>query len=120
MTLRELLDYIEFDAELDENNEIRLIDKQNVYLGDIGECRYEPKQDSVADIIDRCEIYWLDYVIRPLIEDIGCSDDLEDDWSELYKVAFKHYGSNEVDKNTILGYLIMPDSIELDKELQVN
>lgn len=119
MTLRELLDYIDFDAELDENNEIRLIDEQNAYLGDIGEERYKPEQDSVADIIDRCEIYWLDYVIRPLIEDIGCSDDLEDDWSELYKVAIKHYGSNKVNRNTILGYLINPDDVKLDKELEV-
>lgn len=118
MTLRELLDYIEFDAEL-EDGQIKLIDKQNVYLGTIAEERWEPTKDSVVKIIDRMEIYWNDYVITPLINDIGCSEELRNNWSELYDIASKYYGDEEVDKNTILGYLVNPDYVELDKELQI-
>lgn len=118
MTLRELLHYIEFDAELDENKEIKLIDSQGAYLGDIGECRYKPTKESISHIIDRCEIYWLDYVVRPLINDIGCSEELEGDWKELYELAAKYRGDEIVDDTTILGYLINPDSVELDKELR--
>lgn len=116
MTLRELLNYIEFDAELDENKEIKLVDLQGVYLGDIGECRYEPTKDSVRVIIERCEIYWNDYVIEPLEEDIDCESNLT--WNELYTEAVKYYGSEEeTDKCTILKYLVNPELVELDKEL---
>lgn len=116
MTLRELLHYIEFDAELDENKEIRLIDQQNVYLGTIGEERWEAKQDSVPDIIDRLSIYWNDYVITPLEEDMSLGCDDYDTWEDLYKLACEIYG-DKVNENTILGYVLGKLPVELDKEL---
>lgn len=114
MTLRELLSYIDFDAELDECGEIRLIDKQDAYLGTIGEERWKATQDSVSDVIDRMDIYWHDYVIIPLCKDMNCEEPYN--WQDLYKKAVDFYG-NDVDKNTILKYLIHPDLVVLDEEL---
>lgn len=114
MTLRELLSYIEFDAELDEHGEIALIDNQNVYLGTIGEERWEATQELVPDIIDRMDIYWRDYVITPLCEDMDCEEPYS--WKDLYDKAIDFYG-NDVDKNTILKYLIHPELVSLDEEL---
>lgn len=112
-TLREILNYIDFDYEI-ENGEIKLIDNQQAYLGDIADFRVPATNDSIKDIIERTEIYWLDYEVRPLMEDMGVSEELENDWTKLYELAARYYGDEEVDDNTILGYLINPDQIVLD------
>lgn len=66
MTLRELLKEIDFDYEV-ENGEIRLIDVQGTYLGDIADDRWTVEQASVPAIIDRMEIYWDDYVYDGIV-----------------------------------------------------
>lgn len=116
MTLRELLSYIDFDAKLDEHGEIVLIDEQGAYLGNIGEERWDTKspEETVTSIIDRLEIYWRDYEVTPLCEDMNCEEPYS--WKDLYDKAVDFYG-NDVDKNTILKYLIHPDLVVLDEEL---
>lgn len=112
MELRELLNYIEFDCYYTTNKEgarvIKLKDMQHVNLGNIEDDEFK----TVAEIIDRCEIYWNDYVIRPLCEDMEISEFSFLDWNDLYNQASKYY-KDDVDNNTILGYLIHSELVEL-------
>lgn len=129
MSLRELLDYVDFDYEIIKNDNedytdefergvelIRLIDLQDVYLGNIAEFRVEAKYElAIACIIDRLEIYWNDYVITDLEEDLNV--DSTNNWNELYKLAKEKYGK-EVDNNTILGYLLDSSNIYIEEITQ--
>lgn len=129
MSLRELLNYVEFDYEIIKNDNedytdefergielIRLIDLQDVYLGNIVEFRVEAKYElAIACIIDRLEIYWNDYVITDLEEDLNV--DSTNNWNELYKLAKEKYGK-EVDNNTILGYLLDSSNIYIEEITQ--
>lgn len=126
MSLRELLNYVDFDYEIIKNDNedytdefergielIRLIDLQDVYLGNIAEFRVEAKYElAIACIIDRLEIYWNDYVITDLKEDLDVDDYIN--WNELYKLAQEKYGK-DVDNNTILGYLLDSSSIYIEE-----
>ena len=129
MSLRELLNYVDFDYEIIKNDNedytdefergielIRLIDLQQVYLGNIAEFKVEAKYEyATACIIDRLGIYWNDYVITILAEDLDV--DSTNDWNELYKLAQEKYGK-EVDHNTILGYLLDSSSIYIEEIAQ--
>lgn len=129
MSLRELLNYVEFDYEIIKNDNedytdefergvelIRLIDLQDVYLGNIAEFRVEAKGElAIACIIDRLEIYWNDYVITDLEEDLNV--DSTNNWNELYKLAKEKYGK-EVNNNTILGYLLDSSNIYIEEITQ--
>lgn len=129
MSLRELLNYVDFDYEIIKNDNedytdefergvelIRLIDLQDVYLGNIAEFRVEAKYElAIACIIDRLEIYWNDYVITDLEEDLNV--DSTNNWNELYKLAKEKYGK-EVDNNTILGYLLDSSNIYIEEITQ--
>lgn len=129
MSLRELLNYVDFDYEIIKNDNedytdefergielIRLIDLQDAYLGNIAEFRVEAKYEyAIACIIDRLEIYWNDYVITDLEEDLDV--DKYDNWNELYKLAQEKYGK-EVDNNTILGYLLDSSNIYIEEITQ--
>lgn len=129
MSLRELLNYVDFDYEIIKNDGedytdeyergvelIRLIDLQDVYLGNIAEFRVEAKYElAIACIIDRLEIYWNDYVITDLEEDLNV--DSTNNWNELYKLAKEKYGK-EVDNNTILGYLLDSSNIYIEEITQ--
>lgn len=129
MSLRELLNYVDFDYEIVKNDNedytdefergdelIKLIDLQDVYLGDIADYRVQVNFKLAIDcIIDRLEIYWNDYVITDLAEDLDVDE--YDDWNELYKLAKEKYGK-EVDNNTILGYLLDSSNIYIEEITQ--
>jgi hypothetical protein len=129
MSLRELLNYVDFDYEIIKNDGedytdeyergidlIRLIDLQDVYLGDIAEFRVRVDEKLAIDsIIDRLDIYWNDYVITGLEEDLDV--DKYNDWNELYKLAKEKYGK-DVDNNTILGYLLDSSNIYIEEITQ--
>lgn len=115
MTLRELLKEIDFDYEV-ENGEIRLIDEQGAYLGDIGEERWIAEQASVPTIIDRMEIYWNDYVYDAIVEEPLNSDckELEDyedngDYEELLLYCEAHNIKSYLTE--ILYYIVHPDEV---------
>lgn len=126
ITLRELLHEVEFDYEIvrnegedfdediDEGVEvIKLIDLQGVYLGDIADFRVEAKWElAISSIIDRLEIYWIDYVITDLEEDLEIFD--YKDWEDLYKKAKDVYG-DKTDSYTILGTLINPELVYIEE-----
>jgi hypothetical protein len=129
MSLRELLRYVDFDYEIIKNDGedytdefergvelIKLIDLQDVYLGDIADFRIRSNDKlAIECIIDRLEIYWNDYVITILEEDLDV--DKYDDWNELYKLAQEKYGK-DVDNNTILGYLLDSSNIYIEEITQ--
>lgn len=129
MSLRELLNYVDFDYEIIKNDNedytdeydrgvelIKLIDLQDAYLGDIADYRVRVNFELAIDcIIDRLEIYWYDYVITDLEEDLDV--DKYNDWNGLYKLAKEKYGK-EVDNNTILGYLLDSSNIYIEEITQ--
>ena len=126
MSLRELLNYVDFDYEIIKNNGedytdeyergvklIKLIDLQGAYLGDISDFSVELNSESaIQDIVDRLEIYWNDYVIESLERDLRIEDAYT--WEELYFKACKKYG-DKVDNNTILGYLLDSSNIYIEE-----
>lgn len=126
MSLRELLRYVDFDYEIVKNDNedytddyergvelIKLIDLQDVYLGDIADFRVRINDKlAIECIIDRLEIYWNDYVIDPLEEELRIEDVYT--WEELYFKACKKYG-DKVDNNTILGYLLDSSNIYIEE-----
>lgn len=129
MSLRELLNYVDFDYEIIKNDNedytdeyergvelIKLIDLQDAYLGDIADFRVEVDDKlAIECIIDRLEIYWNDYVIEPLEEELRIEDVYT--WEELYIKACKKYG-DKVDNNTILGYLLDSSNIYIEEITQ--
>lgn len=129
MSLKELLRYVDFDYEIIKNDGedyteeyergvelIKLIDLQNVYLGDIADFRVRVDDKlAIEYIIDRLEIYWNDYVITDLKEDLDVDEYVN--WNELYKLAKEKYGK-EVDNNTILGYLLDSSNIYIEEITQ--
>lgn len=129
MSLRELLNYVDFDYEIIKNDGedytdeyergvelIKLIDLQDAYLGDIADFRVEVDDKlAIECIIDRLEIYWNDYVIEPLEEELRIEDVYT--WEELYIKACKKYG-DKVDNNTILGYLLDSSNIYIEEITQ--
>lgn len=129
MSLRELLNYVDFDYEIIKNDNedytdeyergvelIKLIDLQNAYLGDIADFRVRVDDKlAIECIIDRLEIYWNDYVIESLEEELRIEDVYT--WEELHLKACKKYG-DKVDNNTILGYLLDSSNIYIEEITQ--
>lgn len=115
MTLRQMLNQVDFDAELDENGEIRLIDLQGAYLGDIGDCRYKADKSSIPFIVDRLEIYWNDYFLKPYCGSLEISDDIsyEELLRELENGADKYKTGIDIIKN-----IVNPEFVELDEDLR--
>lgn len=126
MSLRELLNYVDFDYEIVKNDNedytdeyecgvelIKLIDLQGAYLGNIADYRVRVDFKLAIDcIIDRLKIYWDDYVITNLEKDLDVY--VSGDWKKLYKLAQEKYGK-DVDNNTILGYLLDSSSIYIEE-----
>lgn len=127
MTLREMLDFIEFDYEIiDVENEdcttkkVKLIDSLNVYLGDIDEELWELEKDMAISIIDRMEIYWNDYVYDSLVDStLNCNPnefaDYKDNGSyeELLKYCKEHNIKNCI--VDILYYIVNPDEVIIEE-----
>ena len=90
------------------------MDLQDVYLGNIADFRVELNDEyAVCAIIDRMEIYWNDYVISDLEEDLNV--DNYKDWEELYRIAQEKY-NEDVDKCTILGYLVNYSNVYIEEK----
>ena len=127
ISLRELLNYVNFDYEIIKNDGedytdkfnrgdklIKLTDLQGAYLGNIADFKVELNSETVIDdIVNRLEIYWNDYVITILERDLRIEGDYT--WEELYFKACKKYG-DKVDNCTILGYLLNPSNIHIEEK----
>lgn len=119
MSLRELLNEVDFDYEI-ENDEIKLIDLQGVYLGDIAEFRVSIKRDIpliVDIIIDRLTHYFEDYDVgyfrEYLASEYGVNTD-NLDWKVLYAKGKQILGK-DVDRHTILKYLLNTDLVFIEE-----
>ena len=74
----DMLDFYEFDLEVDNEGFWRITDRQYGNLGGIEQEQF----NTLTDILDRMDVYHIDYIIRPLSENFP---DIEFyNWSELY------------------------------------
>lgn len=92
MTLRELLNEIEFDyeftegtGEFDGHTVIKLIDTTGAYWGSIADEQYDIDYNPVQLIIERLDKYWDDYFVGGLAEDTGLS--VNDYYEDIYNAA---------------------------------
>lgn len=74
----DMLEFYEFDLEVDNEGFWRVADRQDGNLGGIEQEQF----NTLADILDRMDVYHIDYIIRPLSENFP---DIEFyNWNELY------------------------------------
>lgn len=108
MTLRKLLDEIEFDYRTvdseDGRKNIQLIDKTGVNLGKI---ESETFSDP-ADIIDRTGQYWEDYITSDAEKRLGLGADSA--WEDIYRAAFMR-NDPETD---VLRSIVHPETVEIE------
>lgn len=115
MFLSEFLNYFDFDYKV-VNGQIRLVDLQEVYLGDIGECRYGFSDDDKASLVDRLDIYIKDYVTDDLEEQLkeaGVENTASLSLGEMAEVAKEKdvYFDSE-----IVEVILNPSSLKIGKE----
>ncbi|MDE7227067.1 MAG: hypothetical protein K2N31_01945 [Treponemataceae bacterium] len=110
ISLRDLLDYIGFDYKVvdnvsEKNNGqklIKLIDKENVYLGDIDKFEALANSDGINCIVNRFENYWNDYIICQARKDLDARnvDTSRLTWKEMVDLDFDFCGKK------LLGYIV--------------
>lgn len=117
ITLREMLNYIDFEMEIINGKDefagekvVRLIDKQEANLGGVESEQFSTNNDFVAaTIIDRLEIYWNDYIIESLAKNVGLP--IYETYEKIYNANIK----NDMDKNDdymrCLYHLIHPTDV---------
>lgn len=125
ISLRHLLSYIEFDYKIIKNDNedytpefergtslIKLVDLQNMYLGDVSEFRVLANNSSISTIIKRLEHYFNDYEVRPLIKDLPLQDIYS--WEFVYQIAQNKY-KEKTDTYTILKFLLNPHLVYIEE-----
>lgn len=120
MTLREMLGIIDFDYVIEED-EIRLIDQTEVYLGTIAEERWPAEQGSIPDIIDRMTRYWNDYVYEALVNPSLNSSGKELDGykdNRSYEELLRYCETHEIGQYWVetLYYIVHPDEVIFEEE----
>lgn len=109
MNLKELLNNIEFDYKIIKDDEgknaIQLVDKTGVNLGHIEDDIFY----NTADIIDRTEQYWKDYVIDDTAERLGLGGDSI--WKDVYNAAML---KDDIDTD-VLRCLVYPETVEIEE-----
>ena len=113
MSVAEWLELFDFGYEwTDEPNSegetgYAFVDYQGVYLGDIGDERYEDPRDMIGRIADG-SIYWPDYIENDLEEEYGYDGDytLEDE----YRFCLDTFGEDNY-TTQILYYAIHPEEL---------
>lgn len=109
MNLKELLNNIEFDYKIIKDDEgknaIQLVDKTGVNLGHIEDDIFY----NTADIIDRTEQYWKDYVIDDTAERLGLGGDFI--WKDVYNAAML---KDDIDTD-VLRCLVYPETVEIEE-----
>lgn len=109
MNLKELLSNIEFDYKIIKDDEgknaIQLIDENGVNLGHIEDDIFH----NTADIIDRTEQYWKDYVIDDTAERLGFGENST--WKDVYNAAVL---KDDIDTD-VLRCLVYPETVEIEE-----
>lgn len=143
MKLNEVLDFLDFRAEVELPNAegvkelreelvnegyvdtdefdkplVRLVDKTDVYFGNIAKERWPlPARNLAKSILNRLDIYVKDYVIDPIVEKIHYTCPLEDLTTLDLTGLIKKAEELEVDLDGLeeIGKVIAdPDTIEVD------
>jgi len=117
MTLREMLNYIDFDMEIIDGQDeykgervIRLIDKQRGNLGGIESEQFPVDNDFVAGmIIDRLEVYWNDYIAEPLARNVELP--VYEAYEKIYKANIKDGFDKNDDCMRTLYHIIHPEEV---------
>lgn len=87
--IEELVNYVEFELEVNPNGTLALVDTQGANLGGIENQEFS----TYREVVDRLSTYFSDYILEPLCNDLGI-EDYQDD-KDLYnqvKHVDKHYG----------------------------
>ena len=115
MNLAEFLDYFDFsyekiqndfkDPENDDEGEVyALIDNQHANLGDIENERFS----TIPAIIDRLDIYYVDYIYRDLEEEFGLFGTNE----ELFKQLEGIDDERQEGHYSLLYYILNPEELK--------
>lgn len=115
MLLSEFLNYFDFDYEV-INGQIRLIDLQGAYLGDIGECSFDISDLGKSCLVDRLDIYIKDYITEDLAErlvEAGVGDVDEMTLADMAKAARKKDVSCDLE---VIDAVVNPSSLDFEKE----
>lgn len=114
VSLTEMLEVIEFEYEYDEEGQIKLIDQTGTNLGNI----MDESFDTPADVIDRLELYYYDYLFREYVEDprneVEDSMTYEDVYNQMLNDAETR---NKLDQNIFFGFFNEEKIID-DKKLE--
>ena len=73
MTLEAFLSYFDFDYRMYDNSTFSLVDLQGANLGNIESERFSMDTKGIMDCIERMDIYVMDYVLRPVEEQMNMS-----------------------------------------------
>lgn len=115
MNLAEFLDYFDFsynkiqndfeDPENDDEGEVyALIDNQHANLGGIENERFS----NIPAIIDRLDIYYVDYIYRDLEEEFGLFGTAEELFEQLEKIGDERQEGHY----SLLYYIVNPDELK--------
>lgn len=115
MLLSEFLGYFDFDYEV-VNGQVRLIDLQGAYLGDIDKDRFALSECGKIALVDRLDTYINDYIIEDLEERLvragvdGVSDMM---LADMAKIAREKDLACEF---SVVDAIVNPASIEFENE----
>ena len=103
MTLRQMLNVVDFDYKITTENQIALIDKHGANLGGIEQERWNITNDVCMLIIDRLDMYFTDYIYYDIIEECKDCFDNEDPFDGDWKLMWLWLLDTEREKipNTI-------------------
>ena len=115
MNLAEFLDYFDFsyekiqndfkDPENDDESEVyALIDNQHANLGGIENERFS----TIPAIIDRLDIYYVDYIYRDLEEEFGLFGTAEELFKQLEGIDDKRQEGHY----SLLYYILNPEELK--------
>lgn len=115
MNLAEFLDYFDFNYEkiqndfkdpenTDEGTVYILIDNQKANLGGIENERFS----NIAGIVDRLDIYYVDYIYRDLEEEFNMFGTAEELYEQLGKLDDKHQEGHY----SLLYYILNPEELK--------
>lgn len=126
MTLREILNYIDFEMEFAVGQDeyegervIRLIDRQRANLGGIESEQFPADGNSAVDmIIDRLEVYWNDYIAEPLARNVDLS--VYETYEKIYKANIKDGFDKNDDRMRCLYHIIHPEEVVCVTDLKTS
>lgn len=85
--IEELVNYVEFELEVNQNGTLSLVDTQHANLGGIESQEFS----TYREVVDRLSTYFYDYILEPLCDYLEIED--YQDEKDLYNKV-KHLDTN--------------------------